>query len=74
MVFAPLLRVSGTILHFEDHGLKETYFLDPQWLAKLMASIIRPAAEEGKSPIKKGDLHVHVTALGVLCCFPLLFV
>ena len=47
--------ITGTILHFEDHGLKETYFLDPQWLAKLMASIIHPAAGEGKSPIKKGD-------------------
>ena len=46
---------SGTLLHFEDHGLKETYFLDPQWLAKLMASIIHPAAEQGKSQIKKGQ-------------------
>jgi serine/threonine protein kinase len=48
------LNLQGTLLHFEDHGLKETYFLDPQWLAKLMASIIHPSAEEGKSPIKKG--------------------
>ena len=49
----------GTLLHFEDHGLKETYFLDPQWLAKLMASVIHPAAQEGKSPIKKGEV-IHI--------------
>ena len=45
----------GTLLHFEDHGLKNIYFLDPQWLAKLMADVIRPAAVEEGSPIQNGQ-------------------
>ena len=44
----------GTLLHFEDHGLKNVYFLDPQWLAKLMANVIHPAAGDEGSPIKNG--------------------
>lgn len=32
----------GDILHFDDHNLKDLYFLDPQWLAKMMAEVIRP--------------------------------
>ena len=46
---------AGTLLHFEDHGLKNIYFLDPQWLAKLMADVIRPAAVEEGSPIQNGQ-------------------
>ena len=46
---------AGTLLHFEDHGLKNIYFLDPQWLAKLMADVIRPAAVEKGSPIQNGQ-------------------
>ena len=36
----------GTLLHFDDYGLRNLYFLDPQWLAKLMAKLISPAAAE----------------------------
>ena len=48
------LHTIGTLLHFDDHGLKHIYFLDPQWLAKLMANVIQPAAAEEGSPIKNG--------------------
>jgi hypothetical protein len=37
-------HLPGTLLHFEDHNLRNVYFLDPQWLAKLMADVIHPAA------------------------------
>ena len=40
------LNLQGTLLHFEDHGLKSVYFLDPQWLAKLMADVISPSSEQ----------------------------
>ena len=50
---------AGTLLHFEDHGLKNIYFLDPQWLAKLMADVIRPAAVEKGSPIQNGQSTVY---------------
>ena len=46
---------AGTLLHFDDYGLKNTYFLDPQWLAKLMADVIQPAAMEEGSPIQNGQ-------------------
>ena len=36
--------IAGTLLHYEDHNLKNDYFLDPQWLAKRMADIIQPEA------------------------------
>lgn len=31
---------AGTLLHFDDHNLKDLYFLDPQWLSKLMAHVV----------------------------------
>ena len=49
-----ILLFLGTLLHFEDHALKNLYFLDPQWLAKLMADVIHPSAEEEGSPIRNG--------------------
>jgi hypothetical protein len=56
---------AGTLLHFEDHGLKNTYFLDPQWLAKLMADVIRPAAVEEGSPIQNGQSAIYVCLLSL---------
>lgn len=42
----------GTILHFSDASLLSTYFLDPQWLTKMMAKFIGPStAAEGKKPL-----------------------
>lgn len=38
----------GTLLHFEDPGLKKLYFLDPEWLAKLMAKVISPPSADCK--------------------------
>ena len=48
------LHHQGTLLHFTDQALKDVYFLDPQWLCKMMASVIRvpPAGEE--SLVKNG--------------------
>jgi serine/threonine protein kinase/ankyrin repeat protein/GTPase SAR1 family protein len=40
------LTLQGTLLHFNDYGLKELYFLDPQWLAKLMAKLINPSSAD----------------------------
>ena len=41
-----LLYLQGTLLHFNDYNLRSLYFLDPQWLAKLMAKLISPSAAE----------------------------
>ena len=38
-VFNPL----GTLLHFEDVALRDVFFLDPQWLTKLLAGLINPS-------------------------------
>ena len=32
----------GSLLHFEDYNLRQIYFLDPQWLPKMMADVIQP--------------------------------
>lgn len=45
------LFLSGTLLHFDDYGLRDLYFLDPQWLAKLMARLISPSSAENMSLI-----------------------
>ena len=44
----------GTLLHFDDHNLRDLYILDPQWLAKLMAHVIHPQAVRGNSPVVDG--------------------
>lgn len=43
---------TGTMLHFSDASLQDTYFLDPQWLTKMMAKFIGPSKTgEGKKPL-----------------------
>ena len=43
---------AGTILHFPDASLQSTYFLDPQWLTKMMANFIGPPkTAKGKEPL-----------------------
>ena len=62
------LHHQGTLLHFTDQALKDVYFLDPQWLCKMMASVIRvtPAGEE--SIAKNGMYHsCHHTLLNKRC-------
>ena len=49
------LHTAGTLLHFQDHSLKNIYFLDPQWLAKLMADVIHPSAMGTATHIKDGE-------------------
>lgn len=46
---------TGNLLHFEDHNLRNVYFLDPQWLAKLMADVIHPVAIGNDGHIKDGE-------------------
>ena len=56
------LHHQGTLLHFTDQALKNVYFLDPQWLCKMMASVIRvPPA--GKESIVKNGIWSYV-----YCC------
>ena len=49
-----IVMCAGTLLHFEDHTLKCVYFLDPEWLAKLMADVIHPAAMGKATHIRNG--------------------
>ena len=51
----PFSFIPGTLLHFEDHNLRNVYFLDPQWLAKLMADVIHPAAIGTAAHIPTGE-------------------
>ena len=62
----------GTLLHFEDVGLRSVYFLDPQWLTKLMANVTSPStaanigslAKDGERDVKiLGIVPQHVQAL-----------
>lgn len=61
-MFNPL----GTLLHFEDVALKGVVILDPQWLTKLLASLINPSTagsigslvKDGKALTEGGDLLV----------------
>lgn len=46
--------ISGTLLHFKDFSLRKWYFLDPQWLAKLMAKVINHRAMDEESPFNDG--------------------
>ena len=48
------LHHQGTLLHFTDQALKFVYFLDPQWLCKLMASVIRVPPAGKESLVKNG--------------------
>ena len=54
-VLTQQISLAGTLLHFEDHSLKNVYFLDPQWLAKLMADVIHPAAMGTATHIVNGE-------------------
>ena len=48
------LHHQGTLLHFTDQALKDVYFLDPQWLCNLMASVIRMPPVGRESIVKNG--------------------
>ena len=50
------LHHQGTLLHFTDQALKDVYFLNPQWLCKMMASVIRVPPAGKKSIAKNGML------------------
>ncbi len=47
--------LAGTLLHYQDFSLKNIYFLDPQWLAKLMADVIHPSAIGTAMHISNGE-------------------
>lgn len=58
-VYTPLincmtLTYTGTLLHFNDFSLRKMYFLDPQWLAKMMSRVINTQAEENESLLVNG--------------------
>ena len=48
------LHHQGTLLHFTDQALKDVYFLDPQWLCKMMAGVIRVPPAGKESAVKNG--------------------
>ena len=48
------LHHQGTLLNFTDQALKNVYFLDPQWLCKMMASVIRVPPAGKESIMKNG--------------------
>ena len=55
-MFNPL----GTLLHFEDVALKGVVILDPQWLTKLLASLINPSTTGSiGSLVKDGKALTH---------------
>ena len=54
------LHHQGTLLHFTDQALKNVYFLDPQWLCKMMASVIRVPPAGKESIVKNG---MYITAI-----------
>ena len=68
LFFIQLFFPTGTLLHFDDHTLRDVYFLDPQWLAKLLADIFHPAAME---TFKNGEgtFVDWVRALTILCMY-----
>ena len=37
---AEILHNLGTLLHFNDRGLQDLVILNPQWLTKVMSSVI----------------------------------
>ena len=51
--------LAGTILHFPDASLQSTYFLDPQWLTKMMANFIGPSklGDREEANIRDGKLN-----------------
>ena len=68
-VCQPASFPAGTLLHFEDHGLKNIYFLDPQWLAKFMADVIRSAAIEKGSLIQNGQSALPLLSMCIPTCY-----
>ena len=49
----------GTILHYSDTSLQSVYFLDPQWLTKVMAAVIGPPKkEEDGKLIQDGEFYL----------------
>ena len=61
------LHHQGTLLHFTDQALKNVYFLDPQWLCKLMASVIRVRPAGKESIVKDGKYRATVVSYKETC-------
>jgi len=57
------LHHQGTLLHFTDQALKGVYFLDPQWLCKMMSSVIRVPPVGKESAVKNGMKRVAAISL-----------
>ena len=63
------LHHQGTLLHFTDQALKNVYFLDPQWLCKMMASVIRVPSARDMSIVKNGmcQSYYHILCYKKTC-------
>jgi len=53
------LHENGILLHYDDVNLQDYYFLDPQWLCDILASVV--TIREINSLAKSG--HCHLTTV-----------
>ena len=65
------LHHQGTLLHFTDQALKFVYFLDPQWLCRLMASVIRVPPAGKESLVKNGMCHIGRPVRTTITLYPI---
>jgi len=56
------LHENGILLHYDDVNLQDYYFLDPQWLCDILASVV--TIREINSLAKSGYCHLSIA----LCC------
>ena len=59
------LHENGILLHYDDVNLQDYYFLDPQWLCDILASVV--TIREINSLAKSGMRHVSNVLHCLLC-------
>jgi len=59
------LHENGILLHYDDVNLQDYYFLDPQWLCDILASVV--TIREINSLAKSGHCH-FINDYVTLCC------
>ncbi len=38
--YVSIMYIAGILLHYDDVNLQDIYFLDPQWLCDMLASVV----------------------------------
>jgi len=59
------LHENGILLHYDDVNLQDYYFLDPQWLCDILASVV--TIREINSLAKSGRCHLSTVLYCLLC-------